>query len=325
MILISGANGYIGRNLIELLKSKELEFIGIDNFSTSKQDNFSAQAKILKLDVQNTKALVDIMHDFSVSTVIHLAASAYVGESMKSPEKYLRNNVLGTLSLLEAMQSAKVSNLIFSSSCAVYGGDLRGILESHLLIPASPYGHSKLMAEMLIQRYCSLKDIRAVVLRFFNVVGGQENGAHIDLHSPEPHLLPNLVGAAISGDDFNVFGVDYSTPDGTPVRDYTHVRDIARGLYMSSEWLNQQEKGVFEVFNLGSGNPLSVLQVINLVEEVSGKRIKFSTMSRREGDADSAFAVTSKARRTLSWQSEIDLQTAVFEQLRGTLGIHADN
>lgn len=314
MIAVTGANGYIGRNLMKLLVSQGCEVIGIDNFSTSRRDQGCKEFELEELDITETKELEDLFVQYKVESVIHLAGSAYVEESNTEPLKYFQNNTLATLGLTQIMRKLGIHKLVFASSCTVYAPSDQKLTESSTIGPASVYGMSKWLAEEAIKASTKDSSLRAIALRFFNVVGGQPDGSNCDNHNPETHLLPNLVNSAMEGKEFQINGNEFPTPDGTAQRDFTHVRDIATGIFLACRKLQFSEDGSFKCINLGSETSTSVLEVVRLVE----RELNISTLKRvnkpRPGDVPVAWADNSYAKQYLGWACSSTLSDAVKEQ-----------
>jgi len=248
--------------------------------------------------VQQTDAMAEVLagHD----AAIHFAAFIAVGESMRAPEMYFENNVAGSLSLLTAMPRAGVKHLVFSSTAAVYGiPHTSPILESFPIAPVNPYGESKVMVETLLRWFDAIHGLRSVCLRYFNACGADPGGGLGEEHDPETHLIPLMLRAVESGEPFTVFGKDYDTPDGTCIRDYIHVNDLAEAHVLAVEAL--LAGGPSDQFNVGTGNGHSVLEMIRSVEEVTGRKAPYLVGARRDGDPPALVANADKLRRTLGW------------------------
>jgi UDP-glucose-4-epimerase GalE len=252
-----------------------------------------------------------VLREEKIDAVLHFAACAYVGESMAQPEKYFRNNVVNTLSLLDAMREAGVTNIVFSSTCATYGNPLRLPLdESHPQNPVNPYGDSKLFVEKMLRWYGQAYGLRWAALRYFNAAGADVEGEIGEAHDPEPHLIPLVIQAA-RGDrpEVCIFGTDYATPDGTAIRDYIHVEDLAQAHILALQHLaNGGESGAF---NLGTGRGYSVRDVITAVERHSGYKVPTREEGRRAGDPERLVASAERASRTLGWRPVHDLDSIV--------------
>jgi len=314
-ILVSGGAGYIGSHITRLLKQKNLNPIIFDNLSTGHDDI----PKLLDVpfeqgDICDTEDLISTFKKYEIDSVIHLAACSEVGESAVHPAKYYDNNVVGTISVLRAMRMAKVKNIVFASSCAVYGeycGSLwypnsdRGFLseESGERKPTSPYGHSKLMCEQIIADYSKAYGHNYSILRFFNVAG-----ASTDNLIGERHNI-RLVPLCVQGAELPVYGNDYMTRDGTCIRDYVHVEDVARAVFVALNNIDSPDENL-AIMNVGSGEGHTVLEVIKIVEEVIGKKVDYTIDQRRKGDAAVAVANIDKLK-SLGWKPQYDLRAII--------------
>ncbi|MEQ8820638.1 MAG: UDP-glucose 4-epimerase GalE [Sumerlaeia bacterium] len=300
-VLVTGGAGYIGSVTVEALIARGDDVIVVDNLSTGHRGAVHPKAEFLEVDILDTPALIRAMV-FKVDAVIHFAASSQVGESVKDPQKYMENNVGGTLSLLKAMRAAGVNKLVFSSTAAVYGepGSVP-ITEDQPTAPANPYGMTKLFMEQAMQTFSDAYKLRSVRLRYFNACGASPNrGEH---HDPETHLIPLVLQVAQGKrDDVKIFGTDYPTPDGTCVRDYIHVDDLARAHIAALEYL--QNGGPSVSINLGNGQGYSVRQVIDVCRQVTGKDVRAAEAPRRAGDPSQLVASAEKARDLLGWAPE---------------------
>jgi UDP-glucose-4-epimerase GalE len=251
-VLVVGGAGYVGAHTCKALHRAGYHPVVLDDLSTG-HESFVRWGPLVRADIRDTRAVVDALGTFKPDAVIHFAASAYVGESVRDPHKYYDNNVVGTLSLLKAMLQTGCLNIIFSSSCAVYGNcPDQPIREAEAPQPINPYGRSKLMVENILADYSSAYGLRSVALRYFNACGADPEGDLGELRNPETHLIPRAL-MAIQGhiSDFVLYGNDYDTPDGTPVRDYVHVSDLAETHVLGLRWL--LDGGQRAAFNLGSG------------------------------------------------------------------------
>jgi UDP-glucose 4-epimerase len=252
-----------------------------------------------------------LFHDQKIEAVVHLAASAYVGESMAHPQEYFRNNVVNSLSLLDAMREAEVKVIVFSSTCATYGDPVHlPIGESHPQIPTNPYGESKLFFERALRWYGEAYALRWIALRYFNAAGADVEGEIGEAHDPEPHIVPLVIQAAKGNlPSVSIFGTDYATPDGTAIRDYIHVEDLAHAHLLAFQHL--AIGGESGAFNLGTGRGYSVREIIAAVEGHSGRRVTVEEKSRRAGDPDRHVASAERARQILSWRPVHDLDSIV--------------
>jgi UDP-arabinose 4-epimerase len=269
-------------------------------------------------DVTDSRAVADTLDHYRPDVVAHFAAYAYVEESIERPDIYYRNNCFGTLTLLEAMRKAGLGKLIFSSTCATYGHPTRSpIDESHLQSPISPYGWSKLMIERMLEQYDAAYGFDSVALRYFNAAGCDPDGEIGERHEPEPHLIPRAIAAALEQRPFVVNGTDYETRDGSAVRDFVHVVDLARAHVVSGDFLLRE--GGAHAFNLGTGVGTTVLEIAAAVGRASGRELAVRTGPRRPGDPPALVASAEKARKVLGWSptvSDIDciIETAIAWQ-----------
>lgn len=320
-ILITGGAGYIGSHIAFLLQQQRQSVVLIDNLSQG-QSWPNLPVPMHYGDCGDYQFMKKMFHIYGIKAVIHCAASIEVSESFQKPLLYYRNNVAATINILQLMSEFQVSHFIFSSSCSVYGTpEYVPMTEEHPKSPLSPYATSKLMAEKVIQDAVASLHISYVIFRYFNAAGALAEYGLGEQHTPETHVIPRLLECAYSGAPFMLYGSDYATPDGSCMRDYTHVIDIAHGHIKALEYLAAE--GVSEIFNLGTGKGVSVLQLIQAVEHVTQKKIKVIFAPRREGDSPVLVAETSKAHSILQWQpkrtdlKEIVQSAATFYSLSG--------
>jgi UDP-glucose-4-epimerase GalE len=300
-ILLTGGAGYIGSHTAKRLSQAGFEPVTIDDLSTGHKWEVK-WGPFIRGDIGNEKLIRDVVAEYGIQAVLHFAAHAYVGESVVHPRKYFDNNVTRTLRMLDTLIDCSVKRIIFSSSCATYGDPERiPIDESHPQKPVNPYGETKLMIERILHWYDNAYGMKAACLRYFNAAGADPDGEIGELHAPEPHLIP-LVMQAASGaiDSVSIFGTDYPTPDGTAIRDYTHVCDLADAHVLALEHL--LKGGCSVDLNLGTGHGYSVLEVIQAVEQVSGRSVPARRTERRPGDPPELVADASKAREVLNWK-----------------------
>ncbi|NJO98702.1 MAG: UDP-glucose 4-epimerase GalE [Pleurocapsa sp. CRU_1_2] len=303
-ILVTGGAGYIGSHSVLTLQKAGYEVIVLDNLVYGHQDLVEQVLKV-KLIVGSTcdRALLqEIFADHQIDAVMHFAAYAYVGESVTQPAKYYQNNVVGTLTLLEAMLEANINKFVFSSTCATYGvPDAVPITEDQSQHPINPYGATKLMVERILQDFNQAYDFRSVCLRYFNAAGADPEGNLGEDHNPETHLIPLVLQTALGHrQSVSIFGTDYDTPDGSCIRDYIHVLDIAQAHILALEYLI--DNGATDVFNLGNGSGFSVKEVIETARKITGKEIKAELSDRRPGDPPSLVGSGAKAKKILGWQ-----------------------
>jgi len=310
-ILVTGGAGYIGSQVCKHLAQAGFTPVTYDDFRNGNPWAVKWGPLVVG-DLADTQLLQRTFEVYAILAVVHCAADAYVGESMKEPDKYFRNNTVNTLGLLEAMRRAAVRHMIFSSSCATYGApSSQPIQEAAPQDPTSPYGESKLLAERMIKWHCHTHSLRCVVLRFFNAAGADPDGEVGEAHSPETHLIPLVIRAATTPDHITIHGTDYPTPDGTCVRDYTHVSDIADAHLLALDYL--LKGGETDAFNLGLGTGHSVRQVITAVEQVAGVPPQFKVSSRRQGDPPVLVACANKARNLLGWSPRFETLNSIVE------------
>jgi UDP-glucose-4-epimerase GalE len=297
-ILITGGAGYIGSITTHQLRKRGYEAVVVDDLSRSHRETVPADA-LHVLRLQNTEELARLLT--GVDAVVHFAAYIAVGESTVEPELYFSNNLGGSLSLFEAMARAGVSRLVFSSTAAVYGNPTEvPIPEHHPIAPVSPYGHTKAMVEKVVGELDRYRGLRSVALRYFNACGAEPEIGLGERHHPETHLIPLLLRAIDSGIPIKIFGQNYPTPDGTCIRDYIHVADLAEAHLAALDYLTGG--GASEAFNVGTGVGYSVMEVMTAVEQITGRKVPYEMAPAREGDAAELVADSSKLRRTLGWE-----------------------
>lgn len=305
-ILVTGGAGYIGSHTVLALLKAGYDAVILDNLVYGHQDLVEEVLKVPLIvgDIGDRALLDRLFITYNISAVIHFSAYAYVGESISAPAKYYRNNVANTLNLLGAMREASVDKLVFSSTCATYGvAQSVSITEKHPQVPINPYGASKLMVERILQDFQSAYRLKYVCFRYFNAAGADPNGLLGEDHNPEPHLIPLVLLAALGKRKFvSIFGTDYPTPDGTCIRDYIHVADLANAHILGLEYLLKDGKS--EVFNLGNGNGFSIKQVIETAKKVTGRDIPVQVGDRRAGDPPILVGSGEKARQILGWQPQ---------------------
>jgi len=300
-ILVVGGAGYIGSHMLKILHGAGMDVLTLDNLSSGYRDAVR-YGDCVQGDLGDTDALHSLFRKHRPEAVFHFASSIQVGESMQSPRKYYRNNVVNTINLLDVMLDYGVNRFVFSSSAAVYGRPERSpIDEAHPIAPLSPYGKSKAMVEQVLEDYASAYGLRSACLRYFNAAGADMEGELGEQHDPETHLIP-LILQAISGrrSSVTVFGRDYDTPDGTCIRDYVHVQDLCDAHLLALRFLESSEG--CHAFNLGNGQGFSVQQVIDAACRVAGKKIDVIEGERRAGDPDTLIASSAKAHAVLGWQ-----------------------
>lgn len=318
-ILVTGGAGYIGSHTCKLLARAGYQPVAYDNLSTGYKE-FVKWGPLVVGDLHDSDRLDATMRAHRPVAVIHFAASAYVGESVRDPFKYYQNNIGGTLSLIEAMRRAGVNNIVFSSTCATYGvPNVRTIDEDCPQRPINPYGHSKLMIEQVLRDLAGRGEINHVCLRYFNAAGADRDGEIGERHDPETHLIPLAIRAALGGEPLNIFGTDFATPDGTAVRDYIHVEDLGRAHILALEHL--LAGGGSDFINLGTGTGNSVREIVAALTAL-GLDVMAREAPRREGDPAYLVADAGKAKRILGWQPGY---TDIKETLRTAIAWHTAN
>jgi UDP-glucose 4-epimerase len=323
-ILVTGGLGFIGSHTVVELQNEGFEVVIIDNLSNSTievLDNITSithkKPAYFNIDLKDKSAVKNFFKTNKVDGVIHFAALKAVGESVQMPLEYYENNIGSLVYILQEMKANNLTNFIFSSSCTVYGqADELPITENAPIKPAeSPYGNTKQIGEEIIKDATKISSLKAIALRYFNPIGAHESAKIGELPIGIPqNLIPFVVQTAAGiRKELSVFGSDYNTPDGTAVRDYIHVVDLAKAHIVAlKRLLNNQNKAQYEVFNLGTGQGNSVLEVIQSFEKVSGKKVNYKLVGRREGDITAAYADTTFANNELGWKTELTLDQALL-------------
>ena len=303
-ILVCGGAGYIGSHMVRLLVAEGFDVVVLDDLSTGHPEAVQG-VELVEADIRDGAALDSVFETREFISVMHFCAKSLVGESVRQPLAYYDNNVAGSLALLRAMQRHGVRKLVFSSTAAIFGEPESELIdESHPTVPVNPYGQSKLMVERVLADACAASGLRAVSLRYFNAAGASMAGGIGESHDPETHLIPNVLKAAAgSGHRLKVFGDDYDTRDGTCIRDYIHVEDLARAHLAALEFMEKEEG--FHAFNLGNGHGFSVLEVIQAAGEVAGSEVPYDLAARRPGDPAVLVASSRLAAERLGWRPEI--------------------
>lgn len=310
-VLVTGGAGYIGSHTCKLLHQEGYLPVCFDNLSTGHEDNVK-WGPLIRGDVRDRDLLKEAFKLWAPSCVIHFAASAYVGESSVDPRKYYNNNVHGSLALFDACLDAKVSKIVFSSSCATYGIPLQlPIDEESGQAPINPYGRTKLIGEMILRDYASVYPLTFVALRYFNAAGADLDGDLREWHDPETHLIPRALMAAAGGiGTLQIFGDDYDTPDGTCIRDYVHVADLAQGHVQAVRYLLSGGKSM--TANLGSGHGTSVKEILESIERLAARPVPIKMEHRREGDPPILYSNVSRAEDTLDFHPKYsDIETII--------------
>lgn len=312
MILIVGGAGYIGSHVNKLLTRKGFKTVIFDNLSRGHRE-FVKWGELFEGDLLDIHRIRSCFKNYQIEAVMHFSALSLVEESIQQPERYYLNNVIGTLNLLQAMREFGVRHFIFSSTCATYGFPERiPILEDHPQRPINPYGWTKLIIEQVLKDYKRAYGLKHVNLRYFNAAGADPDGEIGELHHPETHLIPLVISAAIGlNKEIKIFGTDYPTQDGTCIRDYIHVMDLADAHIKALHYL--MDKGKSDSFNLGNGNGHSVREVIEAVRRVGKRDIKVVETERREGDPPVLISSSQKAIEMLGWSPQFEDLEKIIE------------
>lgn len=323
MILITGGAGYIGSHTVINFLNAGYDVLIFDNLETGHIETIETLKKIgnvtfEKGDLRNIDETDKLFSKYKIEAVIHFAAFSLVGESVVNPAKYYRNNVFGTLNLLETMVKYNVKKIVFSSTCATYGEpEYVPIDENHPQNPINPYGNSKLTVEKMLEDFDRAYGLKSIKLRYFNVAGSDSQNRTGEWHEPETHLIPNILKSVFNkGQKFKIFGDDYDTPDGTCIRDYVNVEDLAQAHRLAFEYLNKTNKS--DVFNLGTENGDSVKQVFDECEKVLNKSIDVEIVERRPGDPAVLYSNSSKAKSLLGWFPKKSLRDSIYTAFEWT-------
>ncbi|MBK1830045.1 UDP-glucose 4-epimerase GalE [Verrucomicrobiaceae bacterium R5-34] len=311
-VLVVGGAGYIGSHCVKQLQAAGHRALVLDNLVFGHRSAISDDVTFYNEDLGNRSAVAKILLEEKIDLVMHFAAFAYVGESVTDPLKYYENNVGNTIQLLLAMTDAGVKKFVFSSTCATYGEpDELPIVEDTPQSPINPYGTTKLHVEHILKDLAHTGEISSAVFRYFNASGAAEDGSIGEDHAPETHLIPLAIAAATGQRGaLKIFGTDYPTPDGTCLRDYIHVDDLARAHISVFDQLAEPNK--FVDYNLGTGKPTSVREILDAVEKVSGLPVPAEEAARREGDPPSLYADNTKARTELGWEPQyMDIESNI--------------
>ena len=306
-ILVTGGAGYIGSIVARRLSEKGYEVVIYDNLSRGNKGSLPKDIPFIQGDIDNEKVLLQVFKKYDVQAIMHFAAYAYVGESVDNPSLYFENNLRKSLSFLEIVRKGSIKKFIFSSSCAAYGiPEKVPITENEKRSPINPYGLSKILLERALQVYDYSYGIKHVIFRYFNAAGAAYGIG--EGHDPETHLIPLVLQACQEKKTVQVFGNDYPTPDGTCIRDYVHVLDLADAHIAALSYL---EKNDSNCFNLATGKGMSNLEIIRLCEQVSGKKLKINFTPRRAGDPPVLFAKAEKARKELNWTPKYSMKEII--------------
>lgn len=299
-ILVAGGAGYIGSHTVKELVKRGYEVTVLDNLSNGRMTSLG-RVKYVNGDIGDRIKVKELLESDGIDAVIDFAALAYVGESVSNPRRYYDNNVVKGKALLDAVVDSGVNKIVFSSSCATYGiPEKVPISEDEKQRPVSPYGWTKLMFEQMMRDYDRAYGLKYVSLRYFNAAGADADGSIGEEHDPETHVIPILLQNALGlRERFSVFGTDYGTRDGSCIRDYVHVTDLADAHIRAIEYLFEKETS--DCFNLGTGDGITVLELVDAVQRITGRKLNVSLEERRPGDPDALVADSSKAKAVLGW------------------------
>ena len=310
-VLVAGGAGYIGSHTVKALLKHGFEVVIFDNFSTGHRELIRG-GTLVKGDLMNIHEVMSALKKFPCGAVMHFASLIQVGESFQNPHKYYTANLVSTLNLLEAMQSAQINRFIFSSSAAVYGiPDSVPITEAHALRPENPYGHTKFFVETILNDYARAYGLKFISLRYFNAAGADPDTELGEMHEPETHLIPNVLRSLLEKNrHLQVHGSNFPTPDGTAIRDYIHVTDLAEAHVLALKNLQENRDG--ESINLGSNQGYSVREIITRAEAVTGRQVEYKEGPKRKGDVPILLASKELAEKRLSWKLQhSDLDTII--------------
>lgn len=311
-ILITGGAGYVGSHLVRHLMEMGVagsRLLIVDNLSTSSLRFIPSEVAFERIDLRSKVGVERLFKKYSIDLVIHLAGSAYVSESIKDPGKYFENNVVSSINLFDAMSKNDCKTIVFSSTCSVYGNALpMGVIEDQEIRILNPYANSKFIVERLLQSYVETQGFSSVTLRYFNVAGaGYSIGED---HFPETRIIPTAISAAIDGTPLNIYGSNHNTIDGTCVRDYVHVIDIAHAHFLAMQYL-KKNKHIFEIFNIGSGLGVSVQELLHRIETCIDKKIIIKFCDARIGDPPALVCNSQKAQSILGWTPQFDIDQII--------------
>jgi UDP-glucose 4-epimerase len=311
-ILVTGGAGYIGSHAVKALRTQGADVIVYDDFSAGHREATAHATAVVEGDIHDTARLRATLREHRADAVMHFAAWLDVGASVRDPAGYYRNNVVGALSVLDAMVAENVQHIVFSSTAAVFGTpEETPITESHPKRPINAYGETKLAIERALPHYERAYGIRSIALRYFNAAGADPDGELGEDHAPEIHIIPRAIDAVLERDRFQVYGNDYDTPDGTCLRDYVHVNDLASAHALALAALRGGAPST--QYNLGNGRPTSVKDVLDSVERVSGRQVPFTVGPRRAGDPAILFASSERIRRELGWTPQFEAIDVIVE------------
>ena len=311
-LLIPGGAGYVGSHMVRYAQEHGHEVVVLDDFSTGNKWAVK-DCEILNINLLDTERLSKLMKGRFFDGIIHFAAKSLVGESIKRSKFYFQNNIGGTLNLVSEMLKNDIQNIVFSSTAAIFGNpETEKISEDHPKIPINPYGKSKLMVEIFLKNISESYDLNVTCLRYFNAAGAHVSGEIGEARSLETHLIPSILNSVLFGKgDFKIFGNDYPTFDGTCIRDYIHVTDLAKAHLLALKYM-EKNKG-FSAFNLGNGNGTSILEIISIIESCLGKAVNYEIAERRAGDPPILVANSIEAENKLGWKPSYDSTKSIID------------
>ncbi len=310
-ILVTGGAGYIGSHFVKLLKEKNYKIIVLDNLSRGHKEAIPEDVIFEEVDLLDKAKLRVTLFKYKIDVVVHFAAFAYVGESVQNPSMYFKNNVLGSYNLIETCRELYIKNFILSSTCSIYGNpDSIPISEETSPQPINPYAISKYLVELILKDYNKSYNLNYLILRYFNAAGCDFDGNIGESHDPEPHLIPLVIDTALGNrDKIKIFGDDYPTKDGTCIRDYIHVNDLADAHLKGIQYLSEGKSST--LINIGTSVGNSVKEIINTVENISGVKINSEIVERRTGDPAILIADNKKAKKLLNWEPKFGLEEII--------------
>lgn len=311
MILVTGGAGYIGSHTVKLLLERGFEVVIVDNLSRGHIEAVPKGVPFEKADLLDYYTLNSVIKKYPIDSVIHFAAFTYVGESVEDPGMYYRNNVVGSFNLINAVKENNIKKFVFSSTCSIYGNPLNiPISENEPANPINPYARTKFMIEEILRDFDNSHGLKHIALRYFNAAGCSDDASIGESHEPEPHLIPLILYAALGiKDKITIYGDNYDTPDGTCIRDYIHVNDLADAHIKALDYIDSGSKS--DYINVGTGNGYSVKEMIEAARRISGREIKSEITSRRAGDPARLVAENSKARNLLGWSAKYGLDEII--------------
>jgi UDP-glucose 4-epimerase len=305
-VLVTGGAGYIGSHTVRKLIEKGYEVVILDNLSRGHIESIPKNVHFENVDLLDEISLVKAIKKYSIEAVIHFAAFAYVGESVENPGLYYKNNVVGSFNLIKVVNDTDIKKFVFSSTCSIYGNPENiPISENEKSNPINPYAKTKLIIENILDDFDTSYGLKYVALRYFNAAGDSDNGEIGESHNPEPHLIPLVLYTALGKrDNIKIYGDDYPTKDGTCIRDYIHVNDLADAHIKALEYLKNENS---TVINLGTGDGYSVKEIVDAARRITSKDIKSEIVGRRAGDPAILIADNEKAKKVLGWKPEYNL------------------